>query len=280
MPQSKQNAVKFGISNVHVAFRQESGYKDPIHLPGTVHLTTDPEGDTSTFYADNRSYYVTTSNKGYTGSIETAGFPDEVLAEALGQLIDKYGGIVETGQDRPNPFALGGEIDGDPLKRRFWFYNTTLGRTSMDAQTTEDNVEVATDTYDMTITGIDTDDWSDLIKYAVTSDAEIFEDFFDSVTMPTKGEYVPEKPATSLSLSEKAVEIAAPGTGSETVTATVEPSDSTDAVVAKSNDESVATATASGRTVTVTGKGVSGSCAVTVTCGEQAQSFAVAVKTA
>lgn len=187
MAQPKANAVKFGISNLHVAFLEEDGetYGTPTHIPGTVEFATDPEGDTSTKYADNKAYYVTTSNKGYTGTIECTGWPDSVLSQALGQTIDANGGVVETGGDKPAPFAVGGEIDGDPMKRRFWFYKATLGRPSMDAATTEDTVEVADDIYDVTITGIDTDDWENLIKFTVTSESSVFDTFFDEVTFPT-----------------------------------------------------------------------------------------------
>ena len=281
MAQPKENAVKFGISNAHVAFIKDDGktYDDPVHVPGTVNITLDPEGETTTKAADNRSYYVTTSNKGYTGSTETVGWPDSVLAKALGQYIDKHGGIVETGSDRPTPFALGGEIDGDPLQRRFWFYKTTLGRTSMNAQTVEDTVEVADDTYDLTITSIDTDDWTNLIKYAVPSDSDAFEGFFDSVCFPERGEYAPEVPATSVSLSEKAVTISAPGTGAATATVTVAPEGATDEVEVASNDPTVADASYDDGTLTVTGKGKAGSCAVTVSCGDAVAALAVTVAT-
>lgn len=282
MAQPKENAVKFGISNAHVAFIKDDGktYEEPIHVPGTVNISLDPEGDTTTKSADNRSYYVTTSNKGYTGSTETVGWPDSVLAKALGQYIDKHGGVVETGSDRPCPFALGGEIDGDPLQRRFWFYKTTLGRPSMNAQTTEDTVEVADDTYDLTITSIDADDWPNLIKYAVPSDSDAFEGFFDAVCFPERGEYAPDVPATSVELSEKALTIAAPGTGSKTAAVTVTPSGATDPVEASSNDPSVADASYEDGTLTVTGKGKAGSCAVTVSCGEAVAALAVTVQTA
>lgn len=281
MAQPKDNAVKFGISNVHVAFIKEDGvtYDPPIHIPGTVNIALDPEGDTTTKHADNKAYYVTTSNKGYTGSTETVGWPDEVLARALGQTIDAHGGIVETGSDKPSSFALGGEIDGDPLQRRFWFYKTTLGRTSMNAQTTEDTIEVADDTYNLTITGIDTDDWTNLIKYAVKSDSDVFDSFLDEVTFPEPGEYEPEVPATSVTLSETSVTIAAPGTGTATATVTVLPSGATDEVTVSSNDESVASASYSDGTVTVTGKGEAGSCAVIVTCGSAHAALAVTVET-
>ena len=281
MSQPKEKAVKFGISNVHVAFIKDDGktYEPPEHIPGTVNIALDPEGDTTTKHADNKAYYVTTSNKGYTGSTETVGWPDATLARALGQTIDAHGGIVETGSDKPNSFALGGEIDGDPLQRRFWFYKTTLGRTSMNAQTTEDTIEVADDTYNLTITGIDTDDWTNLIKYAVPSDSDAFEGFLDEVTFPVPGTYEPAVPAESVTLSESAVTIDAPGTGSETATVTVAPSGATDEVSVSSNDETVATASYSDGTLTVTGKGKAGSCAVTVSCGAAHAALAVTVET-
>ena len=56
---------------------------DSTKIPGAVAFTS-PEGDSNTFYADDSPYFIVTSNNGYTGDLEMANFPDEVLAEALG----------------------------------------------------------------------------------------------------------------------------------------------------------------------------------------------------
>lgn len=52
-----KNKVKFGLSNVHIAKITETEgeitYGTPFAMPGAVGLNADPEGDTTTFYADN-----------------------------------------------------------------------------------------------------------------------------------------------------------------------------------------------------------------------------------
>ena len=81
------NKVRFGLKNVYYALiDSETGeYKTPVRLPGAVSLTIDAEGDTSTFYADDIAYYVTSSNAGYSGSIELAALSDQALIDLLGQ---------------------------------------------------------------------------------------------------------------------------------------------------------------------------------------------------
>ena len=84
-----KNKVTFGLRNVHIAFvdtesETQPAWAEPIKIPGAVNFTPSPEGDTNTFYADDEPYFVVSSNNGYTGDLEMANFPDEVLAEALG----------------------------------------------------------------------------------------------------------------------------------------------------------------------------------------------------
>lgn len=63
--------VRFGLSNVHYATPASagSGFETPVSIKGAVQLTTTPEGDSYTFYADNRAYYVTETNNGYLSLI-------------------------------------------------------------------------------------------------------------------------------------------------------------------------------------------------------------------
>ena len=82
-----KNKVKFGLSNVHIAkITEQDGeitYGTPFPMPGAVSLTADPEGDTTPFYADNIKYYIAVANNGYTGDLEIAMTPDEILTQIL-----------------------------------------------------------------------------------------------------------------------------------------------------------------------------------------------------
>lgn len=147
------NRVQFGASNLHVAFLTTDGtdkaapeYEEPVAIPGLVNISLDVEGNSSDFFADNSNYFNTSSNSGYTGDIEVALFPDDVLAKALGWRVDSTGGLVEVQDGQPKPFALGFQMEGDVEARGIWLYNVKLNRPGMDASTIEDTVEVKTQT--------------------------------------------------------------------------------------------------------------------------------------
>lgn len=145
------NKVRYGLSNVHVAFKTAEGYGTPIHIPGSRSLSTDPQGEQSNWYADNIPYVTFSSNAGYEGDLEMALFPDTVLAEMLGWAIDANGAIVEDANGKPKSFALLFEIEGDVKNRRNVFYNVTAARPSTENSTTEDSIEPQTETMPITM---------------------------------------------------------------------------------------------------------------------------------
>lgn len=74
--------VKFGIKNVHIAPMTDTTaetYGTVIPIPGAVSLSLEAQGDTSDFYADNTKYFVSVANNGYSGDLEIANIPEEVL---------------------------------------------------------------------------------------------------------------------------------------------------------------------------------------------------------
>ena len=70
------NKVIYGLKNVHVAFRTDTSgtptWGDPIHIPGAVNFAPSPEGESSTFYADDGPYFKVNTNNGYTADLEMA----------------------------------------------------------------------------------------------------------------------------------------------------------------------------------------------------------------
>ena len=48
------NKVKFGLEQVHIAFKGANGYENPQAILGAVNLTMNPEGGETAFYANNR----------------------------------------------------------------------------------------------------------------------------------------------------------------------------------------------------------------------------------
>ena len=184
------NKVKYGLEQVHIAFFSDEStpenpsWDTPIPIKGAVSFSTTPEGDESEFYADNTKYFTHTSNNGYTGELEMALVPDDVLAEMLGMTIDSNGMLVESADDKPKEFALLGQIQGDVKNRRFVYYRCKDSRPGQESSTTEASVTPTTDTLSLTILPLES---NKLIKGVIelneTNEA-VYEDFFKQVTLP------------------------------------------------------------------------------------------------
>lgn len=185
-----KNKVTFGLKNVHIAFMEEGEiptWGTPTKIPGAVSFTPSPEGDSNTFYADDIAYFIVTSNNGYTGDLEMANFPDEVLKEALGWEIDTNGMLVEVADAQPKKFALMGEVTGDAKNRRFVYYNVQCNRPSNENTTKTETVDPATKTMPITISPIEIEG-KRIVKGDLElneTNKEIFDGFFDDVYIPT-----------------------------------------------------------------------------------------------
>lgn len=158
----------------------------PKAVKGAVGFTTSPEGDTSDFYADNTKYYSHTSNNGYTGSLEVANIPDDILAEMLGMTVDSNGGLAESTKDQPKEFALMGQIQGDKKNRRFVYYRTKAARPGQESNTTEASVTPSTDSVELTMMQEEAsgNNWTKYTLELSDSNATAYDSFFDAVPLP------------------------------------------------------------------------------------------------
>ena len=156
MPTNTPNKVKYGLKNAHYALLTiaEDGtvtYGKPIPIPGSVSLTMDAQGDTSTFYADNMAYFVTAANDGYSGTFEVALIPDQFRQDVLHETMDEAAQVlVENINNQPSPFALLFEFDGDKKVPRHVLYNCTCPRPSVSGGTTTNTKEPSTETRNLT----------------------------------------------------------------------------------------------------------------------------------
>lgn len=180
-----KNKVKFGLSNVHIAkITEENGeiiYGTPFPMPGAVGLSADPEGDTTTFYADNIKYYIATANQGYAGDLEVAMTPEEFLMEILGQKKDKNGALFEKADDIIARFALMGEIEGDVKKRRFVYFDCTATRPKSEDKTKEESTDPQTDTISITMSPRSTDKAIKAVIEPNETNEAVYETFFKKV---------------------------------------------------------------------------------------------------
>jgi phi13 family phage major tail protein len=162
------------------------GWGTPVAIPGAVNLTMNPEGGETAFYADNRKYYSRFTNNGYSGTLELALVPDDVLAEMLGWEVDDKGMLVEVADGQPKAFALLGQVLGDERNRRFVYYNCLASRPADNAATTTDTATPTTETLNITILPID-HNGKKIVKSVIECDetnAAIFDGWFDEVELP------------------------------------------------------------------------------------------------
>lgn len=181
----KENKVKFGLSNVHVAKITETdgeiSYGTPFKIPGAVSLTADPEGETTKFYADNIVYYISTTNQGYSGDLEVAMLVKEFFKQILGQQEDSNGALFENADDVNARFALMGEIEGDVKKRRFCYFDCTATRPSAEMNTKEENTDPKTDKISITMAPRSSDRAVKVVIEPTEENKAVYETFYTKV---------------------------------------------------------------------------------------------------
>jgi len=184
------NKVTFGFKNVHIAFfkgdTQTPDWDTPENIPGAVRFTPTPQGQESTFYADNDPYFVVTANNGYTAELEMANVPDDIVAEMLGWEIDSNGMLVEVADAMPKPFALLGQVEGDKKNRRFVYYYCIASRPAKEHNTKGETITPTTDVLNLTITPIEIGGKSVVKGVLELSDTNetVYNGFFNEVVLP------------------------------------------------------------------------------------------------
>ena len=148
-----ENKVQFGLKNVHYAVYNdtESTYETPVPVPGAVNLSLDAEGDLDKFYADDIAYFVTSANNGYTGDLEIARIPDQMLQDIWGYSLDETSKVITENSDSvAKTFALLFQISGDKNSSHFVMYACTATRPSISTKTKEDKLEPNTQSISLT----------------------------------------------------------------------------------------------------------------------------------
>lgn len=183
------NKVQFGLSNVYVNSLTFGANNTPTYgtsekIDGAVDLTVDSSSDSTTFYADNIAYYITDGAVATELTLTMALFPDWFKRKYLGQKTDSDGNIVETGLDRPQPFALAFQVEGDEKATRHRYFYCIAKKPNLTAHTKEESVEVQTE--EITINAYALGD-DQILKNKTTDDTTSakYDAWFESVTLPT-----------------------------------------------------------------------------------------------
>lgn len=146
----KENKVQFNLKNVHYAVLKPGEtpeWETPVHIPGAVTLTLDAQGSVTAFYADGIAYYQSVSNTGYSGDLEMARFPDQMMIDVWGMAIDETDKVlIENVNVEPKPFALLYQIDGDKDNQFYCLYNCTGTRPGIGGTTNTETRDPQTKT--------------------------------------------------------------------------------------------------------------------------------------
>lgn len=153
------NKIKYGLSRVYYALATidtstgAATYGTPKAIPGAVSLSMDPSGESNKFYADNVAYATFAANAGYEGDLEIALISDDFRKDVLGEVVESHIQY-EKAEATTTPFALLFQFEGDETASRHVFYNCTASRPNVGSQTTEESVEVQTETLTLTVGSI------------------------------------------------------------------------------------------------------------------------------
>lgn len=185
---TKTNKVKYNLKNAHYALLTiaEDGtvtYATPVPMPGSVSISLDANGEPENFYADGIAYYVINNNMGYEGDLELAMIPESFRTDALKEMLDDNGVLIENSEVEMAAFALLFEFDGDKKHIRHVMYNCTASRPGIEGKTNEDSKEVQTET--LTIAALPLPSGMVKAKTGNTTDATVYADWYKSVYMPT-----------------------------------------------------------------------------------------------
>lgn len=143
-----ENKVQFNLKNVHYAVLtpgEKPEWSTPVHVPGAVNLSLNPNGEIKPFYADGITYYQSVSNNGYSGDLEMARFPDKMRQEVwMCEIATEDGVMIENAGVEPKSFALLFQIDGDAENQLYCLYNCMGTRPGITGTTNTDTKEPQT----------------------------------------------------------------------------------------------------------------------------------------
>lgn len=182
--------IRYGFSNLYYALATDDGngtltYATPVKIPGAKGMTMTPAGTDVSEPADNTTWFSTSTNDGYTGSIEFEDTEeaDAFLVAVLGMTKDATSGLtVEKSSDDHREFAILGQMQlagGTETGKRACFYRCTASRPEIAAQTKEvGGLTVAINTVNITALPRISDD---AVKSTAVSTDSAYSSFFTAV---------------------------------------------------------------------------------------------------
>lgn len=156
-----ENKVNFGLSKLYYAVLTEgadNAWGTPVAVPGAVSITLEDNSTSTPFYADNITYYRSFANNGYSGSLELARVPENMLADIFGieeNTTDKV--LYEYTGTQPKSFALMFQREGDEAPELALLYKVTpTTKPTAGSSTIEDAPTPVTVSFDFEATPLTT----------------------------------------------------------------------------------------------------------------------------
>lgn len=185
-----ENKVQFGLKNVHYAvIDQETDeiitYREPLRIRGAVSMTLTPQGEATEFYADDVLFYDETSNTGYEVGLEIAKMTEDFRINALGEVVDANGVMLEDANAKPRKLALMFEFDGDENATRHCLPYCSVARPTQSSSTKTATAEPTTQELTLRATPSPV---TGLPKYSTSSMTapEIYDAWYNAVYEPNR----------------------------------------------------------------------------------------------
>ena len=159
-----KNKVQFNLKNVHYSILTETisdnvtvySWATPVKVPGAVSLSLDAQSELSPFDADGIVYYQSVSQNGYSGDLEMAKFPDQMLKDVWGFTEGETSKVLtENIAHEPKAFALLFQIDGDVDNELYVMYNCKGTKPGIASSTNTDTKEPQTQTSTISATPLE-----------------------------------------------------------------------------------------------------------------------------
>ncbi|MBE7044781.1 MAG: phage tail protein [Ruminococcaceae bacterium] len=179
-----KNKITFGLKNVYYAKITAEGtdgveYGKPVPMPGGASISLPKNVEKIAIAGDDDPEYVVIyDNKGYEGDLVLYDVPDSYLTDCLGMTVDGDT-VVENRKDRPSPFALLFEFDGDKKKKRHVLYRCMGEKPDIASQTNGNGVNPNQVTLKLSATPAK--NTGDIKRTCLQSENEVYNKWFDAV---------------------------------------------------------------------------------------------------
>ena len=145
-----RNKIHYGITNVFYRVCTETlgtngqyteTYATPVRLLGARSISMPAQNENVNFPADNDpNYWRQNVFSGYEGTLTLATLEDDFRKAVLGEKQDTNSLVGESLNDKPVPFALIFQFEGDDKATRHVLYRCIAGKPDIDSETRDTTI--------------------------------------------------------------------------------------------------------------------------------------------